>query len=37
MSQKLPVHSFKWVENTSQFKKHLIQSDNENSNEGYFL
>ena len=32
MSQKLPGDGGKWVENTSQFNKDFIKSD-----EGYFL
>ena len=37
MSQKLPVTSFKWVEETSQFNEDFIKSYNEDSDEGYFL
>ena len=37
ISQKLPVDSFKFFENTSQFNKDLIENYNEDSNEGYFL
>ena len=36
-SQKLSVHGFKWVENTSQFRKYFIENFNENSDEGYFF
>ena len=37
MSQTLIVGSFKWVEDTSQFKKNFIENYNEDSDEGYFL
>ena len=37
MSQKFPVNNFRWVENTSQFKKDFIKSYNQNSDEGHFL
>ena len=37
MSQKLPVHKFKWIEDTSQFDEDFIKSYNEESDEGYFL
>ena len=37
MSQKLPVNSFKWVKNLSQFNKSFIRNYNENSDIGYFL
>ena len=37
MSQNLHVHSFKWVEETSQFNEDLIKSYSERSKEGYFL
>ena len=37
MSQKSPVNNFRWVENTSQFKKDFIKSYNQNSDEGHFL
>ena len=33
---KLPVGSFKWVENKSQFSKDLIGTYNEDSDEIYF-
>ena len=33
MSQMLPVNGFKWVEETSQFDKNLINCYNEKSNE----
>ena len=36
MSQKFPVNNFRWVENTSQFKKDFIKSYNQNS-DGHFL
>ena len=37
MSQKLPVNSFEWVENLSQFKEDFIKTYDEDNNEGYFL
>ena len=37
MSQKLPLGSFKWVENTSKFSKDFLDNYNEDSDEGYFL
>ena len=37
MSQKLPVNSFEWVEELSQFNKDLIKDYDQNSDEGYFL
>ena len=37
MSQKLPVHSFKWVGNTSHFSKSFIIDYNEESDEGCFI
>ena len=37
MSQKLPLGGFKWVEETSQFNEDFIKTDNDVSNEGYFL
>ena len=37
MSQISPVNNFRWVENTSQFKKDFIKSYNQNSDEGHFL
>ena len=37
MSQKLPVDSFEWIEETSQFNKDFIKSYNEESDEGYVL
>ena len=37
MSQKLPVGSFKWVEETSQFNEDFIISCYKDSDEGYFL
>ena len=36
MSQKSPIKSFKWVENTSQFKEDFPKSYNEENDEGYF-
>ena len=37
MSQKLPLGSFEWVEETSQFNEDFIKSHNEDSYVGYFL
>ena len=37
MSQKLPVHSFKWVEETPQFNEEFIKSYDEEIDEAYFL
>ena len=37
MSQKLPVNSFKWIEETSQFNEDFTKNYNEKNDEGYFL
>ena len=37
MSQKIPVNSFEWIEDASQFKEDFINGYNEESDEGYFL
>ena len=37
MLQKLPVSSFKWVEDLSKFDEGFIKSQNVKSKEGYFL
>ena len=37
MSQKLPVHKFEWIEDSSQFNEVFIKNYNEESDEGYFL
>ena len=37
MSQKLPVHGFKWVKKLSKFDEDFIQNYNKNSNKGYIL
>ena len=37
MSQELPVSSFKWVENTSQFSIYFTGNYNEYSEENIFL
>ena len=37
MSQKLPVSSFKWVEEISKFDEHFIKDYDENSHAIYFL
>ena len=35
MSQKLPVNSFKWVEEKSRTSEEFLKNHNENSNKGY--
>ena len=37
MSQKLPVNSFEWIKDSSQFNESFIKNYNEESDEGYFL
>ena len=37
MSQKLPVNNVKWVEHISDFDESLINSYNEENDEGYFF
>ena len=37
MSQKLPVNTFEWIEDTSQFNEDFIKSYNEENDEGHFL
>ena len=37
MSRRLPVHRFKWMEETSQFNEDFLKNYNEESSEGYFL
>ena len=37
MSQNLPVNSFVWTEDTSQFKEDFIKNYDEGNNEGYFI
>ena len=37
MSQKLPVNSFKWIEDTSTINEELIKNHYENSGKGYVL
>ena len=37
MSQKLPVNSFKWVNDLSRFNEAFIKNYNENNDVGYFL
>ena len=37
MSQNLPVNSFVWTEDTSQFKEDFLKNYDEGNNEGYFL
>ena len=36
MSRKLPLGSFKWVENTSQLSKDFVENSNKDTDEGYF-
>ena len=37
MLQKLPVNSFEWIEDTSQFNEGFIKKYTEESDEGYFV
>ena len=37
MVQKLPVNSFEWIEDTSQFNEDFIKNYKEESDNGYFL
>ena len=37
MSQTLPIGSFKWVENTSQFSNVFTENCNEDNHKEYFL
>ena len=37
MSQKLPVNTFEWTEDISQFNKDFVKSYNEEGDEAYFL
>ena len=37
MSQKLPVNSFKWIEETSQFNEDFKKNYNGKNDVGYFL
>ena len=37
MSQNLPVNSFVWTEDTSQFKEDFLKNYDEGNKEGYFL
>ena len=37
MSQKVPVNSFEWIKDTSQFNGDFIKNYNEESDEGCFL
>ena len=37
MSQKLPVNSFEWMKDTSQFNEDFIKNYNEKNNNGYFI
>ena len=35
MSQELPVNTFEWIKDTSQFNEDFIKNYNEESDEGY--
>ena len=37
MSQKLPVNTFEWTKDISQFNKDFVKSYNEEGDEAYFL
>ena len=37
MLQKLPVNSFEWIKDTSQFNEGFIKTFNEESDKEYFL
>ena len=37
MSQKLSVHNFEWIKDSSQFNEDFVKNYNEQSDEGYFL
>ena len=37
ISQKLPVHNFEWIEDTSQFNEDFKKHYNEERDKGYFL
>ena len=37
MSQKLPVHNFELIEDTSEFNEDFIKDYNEEKDEGYFF
>ena len=37
ISQKVPINTFEWIQDTSQFKKDFIKKYNEESGEKYFL
>ena len=37
ISQKLPLCSFKWIKNISQFNKDFVKRFNEKNEEGYFF
>ena len=37
MSQKLPVHGFKWLEDTSEINEEFIKNYDENNDKGYIL
>ena len=37
MPQKLPINSFEWIKDTSQFNEDFIKSYNEESDKRYFF
>ena len=37
MCQKLPVNSFKWIEDTSEINEEFIKNYDENNDKGYIL
>ena len=37
MLQKLPVDSFKWIKNLSEFNEYFIKNYDENNDKGYIL
>ena len=37
MSQKLPVNTFEWIQETSQLNEDFIKNYNQEIDEGYFL
>ena len=37
MSPKLPVNSFKWVNDVSEINEEFIKNDDQNSDKGYIL
>ena len=37
MSQKLPIYTFQWIKDTSQFNEDFIKKNHEESDEWYVL